>query len=79
MNVNVMMMPWSQKFLAFDPSSPYVAHDIPILRQMPKEMPDNLGWHYEFERGFGILAQLLKKPRAQSPKTPETPERHKRW
>jgi hypothetical protein len=40
MNVNVMMMQWSQKFLIFDPYSPYVAHDIATLRQMP------LGWHY---------------------------------
>ncbi len=47
---------------------------IQALQQMPQEM---LGWHYEFECGFGI--PVLKKPLAQSPQTPETPKRHKRY
>jgi hypothetical protein len=37
-----------------------------------------LGWHHEFECGFGILVQFLKKPRDAGEAGP-SPERHKRW
>jgi hypothetical protein len=50
-----------------------IPRHIPALQQMPQEM---LGWHYEFECGFGI--PVLKKPLAQSPQTPETPKTRRR-
>jgi hypothetical protein len=63
---------WSQiQFVVLDPSCSFVAHDIPELQEMSQE---EVGRHYEFECGFGIPP--LKKYRAQSPQTPETPKKH---
>ncbi len=59
------------EFVVLDPSCSFGAQDTPELQDMSQE---KVGRHYEFECGFGV--PLLKKYRAQSPQTPETPKRH---